>query len=235
MSATLPALLVASGGVGLAHSVLPDHWLPLAVAARARRDPLRRVARMSLLAGAAHVLVSVALGAIVIGIGLSLRSVIESRVNLIVGGILVLTGVGFLLADLTGLGHHHHHHDQHHDHEDHDEDDHEDHHDDDRTAPGQDHGRAPRGLSLLIPFGAAASPDLTILPVFLAAAALGTGAAVGSLIVFTAITVGVFVALTTLAAAGAYQLSNPWLDEHANTVTALVLIVIGVLVASGVL
>ena len=88
---------------------------------------------------------------------------------------------------------------------------------------------------MLIPFGAAASPDLTILPVFLAASALSTAAAVGSLVVFTVVTVATFVALTTLAAAGAYQLSHPWLEEHANKVTAAVLIVIGALVAAGVL
>lgn len=227
MSATLPALLVASGGVGLAHSVLPDHWLPLAVAARARRDPLARVARMSLLAGAAHVLVSMALGAVVIAVGLSLRSVIASRTGVIVGALLVATGVGFLVADRTGHGGHHH------DHHDHDHD----HHDQYEPATAGEVGRrpAPRGLSLVIPFGAAASPDLTILPVFLAAAAFGTTAAIGSLIVFAAVTITVFVALTLLAAAGAHQLTHPWIDEHANTVTALVVIVIGALVIAGVL
>jgi nickel/cobalt exporter len=222
VSATLPALLVASGGVGLAHSLLPDHWLPLAVSARARRDPLRRVARMSLFAGLAHVLVSVALGAIVIVVGLSLRSAIESRTNLIVGAILITTGLAFLIAEATGHGHHHH--------DDHDHDDH-----DDLEQSAQESQSAPRGLALLIPFGAAASPDLTILPVFLAAAALGTSAALGSLLVFTVITIATFVALTTLAAAGAYQLRHPWLDEHANTITAAVLIIIGALVATSVL
>ena len=219
MTATVPALLATAGGVGFAHSVLPDHWLPLAVAARARRDPLPRVARLSLFAGAAHVAVSVVLGGVVIAVGLSLRSVIESRADLIVGGVLVLTGVVFLVLELTGHGHHHHHdHDEHDDHDDHDHD---------RPLP--------KGLGLLIPFGAAASPDLTILPVFLAAAALGTGAAIGSLIVFTIITIGTFVALTTLAAAGSYQLTNPWLDRYANRITAVVLIGIGALVAMHVL
>jgi threonine/homoserine/homoserine lactone efflux protein len=206
----VPAVLAAAGGVGLAHSVLPDHWLPLAVTARGRRDPLRRVAGLSLLAGAAHVLVSVLLGGVIIAVGLSLRSVVESRTDLIVGGVLMVTGLVFLILEATG--HHHHEHDEH----------------------GQ-HRSLPRGLGLLIPFGAAASPDLTILPVFLAAATLGTGAAVGSLIVFTIVTVATFVALTTLAAAGSYQLTSPWLDRYANTITALVLVVIGALIATHVL
>ena len=220
MTATVPAILAAAGGVGLAHSVLPDHWLPLAVTARARRDSLPRVARLSMLAGAAHVGVSVVLGGLVIALGLSLRSVIESRTNLIVGAVLVITGLVFLLAEATGHTHHHEH--------EHDGDHH-------HGVDGELHSGVPRGLALLIPFGAAASPDLTILPVFLASAALGTGAAIASLIVFSIVTVTTFVALTTLAAAGSYQLTSPWLDRYASTITAGVLIAIGALIATNIL
>jgi hypothetical protein len=45
----------------------------------------------------------------------------------------------------------------------------------------------------MVPFGAAASPDLAILPVFLAAVAVGTGTAVGSLIMFATVTIGTIV------------------------------------------
>jgi nickel/cobalt exporter len=225
VTAAVP-ILAAAGGIGLAHSVLPDHWLPIAVAARARRDQLSRVAQLSLLAGAAHVAVSVVLGGVIIAIGLSLRSVIESRTNLIVGAVLVLTGLAFLLAEATG--HTHHEHDHHHD-------DHDDHRDDHDDGIGEGHRSMPRGLALLIPFGAAASPDLTILPVFLAAATLGAGAAIGSLIVFTIVTVSTFVGLTTLAVAGSYQLTSPWLDRYANTMTAVALIAIGALIATNVI
>ena len=58
MTATGPALLAAAAGVGFGHAILPDHWVPLAVVGRTRRYPLSRVARLSGLAGIAHVLVS---------------------------------------------------------------------------------------------------------------------------------------------------------------------------------
>lgn len=217
MSSSVPAVLLAAGGVGLAHSVLPDHWVPLAVVSRSRHDPLPRVARLSLFAGLAHVAISLVLGGFVIGIGLSVRSAIESRSDQIVGGVLMLTGLAFLVADATGRSHAAKH----------------------RAAQDHDHQHEhrvlPRGLHLLVPFGAAASPDLTILPVFLAAATLGTGAALGSLAVFTAVTLATFVGLTTLATAGGYQLTSPWLDRYANVVTAVVLIVIGALITAHVL
>lgn len=69
MSAT-PALLAASAGVGFGHAVLPDHWVPLAVVGRTRRYPLSKVARLSGLAGVAHVVISVVLGALIIAVGL---------------------------------------------------------------------------------------------------------------------------------------------------------------------
>jgi len=89
--------------------------------------------------------------------------------------------------------------------------------------------------AVLVPFGAAASPDLTILPVFLAAGAVGVVASISSLIAFAAVTVGTMVGLTTATAAGAKLLTAPWIDRGANLLTAGTLLVLGVLVAGGVI
>ncbi len=87
----------------------------------------------------------------------------------------------------------------------------------------------------MVPFGAAASPDLTILPVFLAACASGVGAAVGSVVVFAAVTIGTIVGLTVAAARGGYQIRGAWLERWGNSFTALVLLVIGALVLAHIL
>ena len=113
MSATGPALLAAAAGVGFGHAILPDHWVPLAVLGRTRRYPLSRIARLSSLAGVAHVLVSIVLGAVIIAIGLQFRSTIQHAQDTIIGCILIATGIGFLVLELTGHGHHHHDHDGH--------------------------------------------------------------------------------------------------------------------------
>jgi nickel/cobalt exporter len=230
MSGTTPALIAAAAGVGLGHAILPDHWVPLAVVGRTQKLPLRRVARLSLLAGIAHVLVSLLLGGIIIALGLQFRSAIESAQSTIIGAVLILTGVGFLALELTGHGHgHSHDHGHPHDH-DHDHDHENEHHHD------HDHDHQPHSLAaIMVPFGAAASPDLTILPVFLAAAAAGAAAAVGALIVFSAVTIGTIVTLTLVACFGGYQLQGQWLDRWGNAFTALVLLVIGALVLSGII
>lgn len=234
MNGTTPALLAAAAGVGLGHAILPDHWVPLAVVGRTRRYPIRRVARLSGLAGVAHVLVSILLGGVIVAVGLQFRSTVQSAQDTVIGAILVLTGLGFAVAHLTGHGHHHddghgHHHGHDHDHHHHDRHDHEHEH------PHSHDGR--RGLSgiaaVMVPFGAAASPDLTILPVFLAATAVGTTTALASLFVFAAVTIGTIVGLTLLACFGGYQVHGQWLERWGNMLTALVLLIIGALVLTG--
>lgn len=83
---------------------------------------------------------------------------------------------------------------------------------------------------IAVPFGVAASPDLTILPVFLAASAVGVGAAIGTLVTFTLATLCTFVVLTVAATIGGYQVEWPWLEDNGHVVSALVLLVVGALV-----
>ena len=221
---TTPALLAASAGVGFGHAILPDHWVPLAVLGRTRRYPLSKIARLSGLAGIAHVMISIVLGAVIITIGLQFRSTVQSAQDTIIGCLLIATGVGFAAFELTGHGHGHGHtHDHGHDH-DHDH--------------GHSHAPAERGgvrglAAIMVPFGAAASPDLTILPVFLAATTAGAATAIGSLLIFAAVTIVTIVGLTLAAARGGYQIRGEWLERWGNAVTALVLVIIGALVLTG--
>lgn len=237
MSATGPALLAAAAGVGFGHAILPDHWVPLAVLGRTRRYPLTRIARLSSLAGVAHVLVSIVLGAVIIAIGLQFRSTIEHAQDTIIGCILIATGIGFLVLELTGHGHHHDHdhphphahdddHDHSHDHDHDDDHDHSHHHHAGDPTPRRLGGLA----AVMVPFGAAASPDLTILPVFLAATTAGVATAVGSVVIFAAVTIGTIVGLTLAAARGGYQIQGEWLERWGNVFTAVVLVTIGLLV-----
>jgi len=242
MSATTPAILAAAAGVGFGHAILPDHWVPLAVVGRTRRYPLTRVARLSGIAGVAHVLVSIVLGGVIIAVGLQFRSTVQSAQDAIIGCVLILTGLGFAALELTGHGHHYGHEHAHtHDHEQHHDYDHP--HEQPHLLSASEvdeqvvveesrfHGLA----SVMVPFGAAASPDLTILPVFLAATTAGVSTAVSSLVIFAVVTIGTIVSLTLMACFGGYQMRGQWLERWGNVFTALVLIVIGALVLTSVI
>lgn len=249
MTISVPLLIFAAGTVGFLHSILPDHWVPLAVVARTQRWTLAHVARISFLASVGHVVTSLVIAGIIAAVGLRFRSTFETQQGHIVGAILILTGIAFGIWSLLGHGGHSHGpgghshahgdhlgHDRDHDHShDHDSDhdhghDHaHPHHHDQRAVPVE---RSPlqRFAAIAGPFGAAASPDLAILPVALAASAVGLGAVVGTLVSFSAVTLGTFVVLTVVATLAGYQVKGEWLEEHGNLITALVLIVIGVVV-----
>src|SRR5690348_15733256 len=183
-------LLGAAAVVAILHSVLPDHWVPLAVVARTQRWSILRVGRVTFLASLGHVITSLILGGIVAVVGLQFQQKIETQQGHIIGAVLTLTGIIFLIWGLVGHGPHGHSHEDNHSHDhgqghnhDHNHDhSHDDHHHD--ASHHHDH-RAIKEQPLLkrlaavaVPFGVAASPDLTILPVALAASAIGTAAVV---------------------------------------------------------
>lgn len=224
---SISLLLLAAAVVAVLHSILPDHWVPLAVVARTQRWGLLRVARVSALASVGHVVSSLVLAGIVAAVGLRFQHQLEAQQGHLIGAVLALTGLGFLAWGLRSGGHGHEH--------DHDQDHGDGHaHEHGRAqAPTGQQSLARRLAAIAVPFGVAASPDLTILPVALAASAAGRGAVAGVLIVFAVITIGVFVGLTVLATLAGYQIKGEWLERNANTITALVLIAIGIVAFVG--
>ncbi len=66
-------LAVTAGSIGFVHTVTgPDHYLPFIVLGRARRWPLARTLGVTAICGVGHVLGSVVLGLIGIGLGLAI-------------------------------------------------------------------------------------------------------------------------------------------------------------------
>jgi len=258
-------LILTGGAVGFLHSILPDHWVPLAVIGRTERWSVPRVVRVSALASTGHVAASVILSAIVAAVGLEFQHQIETEQGRFIGAVLVLTGIGFLIWGLTGHGHSHSHEDGHghsHDHGHGHTHPHEHSHDDvEAHAHAHTHGLAhthtdteehehehehehahadepeqplARRLGgVIVAFGVAASPDLTVLPVALAASAVSIGAVAGVLISFTLVTMATFVGLTVIAMLAGYQIKGEWLEKHATTITAIVLIGIGIVAFIG--
>jgi ABC-type nickel/cobalt efflux system permease component RcnA len=253
---SLLLLLGAAATVAILHSILPDHWVPLAVVARTQRWSLLRVARVSALASLGHVVASLVLGGIIALIGLQFQHQLDTQQGHIIGGILILTGIGFLIWGLLGGGHTHsgeghahnhgfsqgHDHAEHgHAHEEHVHAEHNHSHDDHAQhdhelpwrKPASQKTLASRLAAIAVPFGVAASPDLTILPVALAASAVGGGAIVGVLSVFALLTIVTFIGLTILATLAGYQIKGAWLENNANSITSLVLVAIGIVAFVG--
>jgi hypothetical protein len=240
-------LLLAGASVAIFHVILPDHWMPIAVVARAQRWSTARTTRVAVWTGVGHVLGSIALGVVVMILGYGLKGILRLE-GPIVGIVLVLTGVGLFLWSLRQPGHSHPHphgathdhdhahtHDHHHEHTNLHEADHEDEHghthEPDHHHPhahgDHDDGRRSR-VAWLVPAGIAASPDPTILPVFLAAIAVNVRTAIAVLIVYALVTIIAMTGLTLAAVWGGYQVKWAWLEHHSNQVTAAVLVALGI-------
>jgi ABC-type nickel/cobalt efflux system permease component RcnA len=250
---SLLLLLGAAAAVAILHSILPDHWVPLAVVGRTQRWSLLRVARISALASVGHVITSLILGGAIALVGLQFQRQLDMQQGHIIGIVLAITGVGFLLWGLLGNGHGHNHSDGHaHSHHEQAYDHSATHnhteahvHSHDYTKTHiHDHDQATNSVAtqqtlakklsaIVVPFGVAASPDLTILPVALAASAIGGSAVAGVLSVFAILTIGTFVGLTVIATIIGYQIKGAWLENNATTITSLVLIALGIVAFVG--
>jgi nickel/cobalt transporter (NicO) family protein len=101
--------LAATGfAVGFLHAVIPTHWLPFVVAARAQRWRHSKTLAVTAFAGAGHVLFTTALGALVVWAGMALNSRIGKTFPFIAGGALIALGIFYLIRQVRGHGGHVH-------------------------------------------------------------------------------------------------------------------------------
>ena len=227
VTTSLIVLLLAGASVAIFHAILPDHWMPIAVVARAQRWSMGRTARVAIWTGLGHVLGSIALGVVVIALGYRLKGILRLE-GPIVGIVLVLTGLGLFLGSLRHPGHSSHPHphqaDDNHAHNPDDRHDHNHHH----SHPHDQHDSSRSRGAWLIPAGIAASPDPTILPVLLAALAVNIRTSIKVMVVYSLVTIIAIVGLSLAAVWGGYQVKWGWLEHHANQVTAAILVALGV-------
>ena len=230
--------LIATGfAVGFLHAVIPTHWLPFVVAARAQRWTKTKTLVVTGFAGAGHVLFTTALGVVVVWGGMAINSRIGRAFPFIAGGALIALGVFYLVRQMRGghahvhlfgsHGHHEHGHDHHHNHDHADESIEEE-----ERAIEHDWSRhrsdwaAIAGLMALLTF----SPCEAFLPVFLTGAKYGwVGFALLSSILAIA-TVSGMITFTWLTLLGLQRLRFKMLEKYEPLIVAGVFCLLGILV-----
>src|ERR1700691_2290194 len=136
MSDSSGLLLVgAVAAVGVLHTVVPDHWVPITLIARQHGWSRREIARNAFVAGTGHVVSTLVIAGIVWAAGAAFAERFGGLVDTV--ATLALIGFGLWIAvsawrEVRGAGHHHPHHWHAHGHG-HDHHDHE--HEHDRGAP----------------------------------------------------------------------------------------------------
>src|SRR5512136_3062953 len=100
MSGDIWVLAGTAASLGFIHTVIgPDHYLPFIVMARARRWPLPKTLLISFLCGLGHVLSSVVLGFLGIGLGIALTKLkgVESFRGSLAAWLLIGFGLAYFV------------------------------------------------------------------------------------------------------------------------------------------
>jgi len=101
-------LIVTGFTVAFFHAAIPTHWLPFVVAARAQLWKKPKTLAVTGVAGAGHVLFTIALGVLVVWGGMAINSRIGKVFPLIAGGMLIALGLFYLVRQIRGgTGHGH--------------------------------------------------------------------------------------------------------------------------------
>ena len=95
--------LAATGfAVGFLHAVIPTHWLPFVVAARAQHWRRAKTLAVTAFAGIGHALFTTALGAVVVWSGIAMNNRIGKAFPFVAGGALIALGIFYLVRQIQG-------------------------------------------------------------------------------------------------------------------------------------
>jgi ABC-type nickel/cobalt efflux system permease component RcnA len=181
-------LIGAVAVVGVLHTIVPDHWLPIVLMARQRAWSKAETARVALQAGSGHVLSTLVIAFLVWMAGVAAARRTGAAID--TASSLALIGFGIWVA-VSGWREQHHHHGHSHG---------------DRAEKAQD-GNAAKGkrrsrTALLLIVGS--SPMVEGIPVFFAAGRYGIGLIAVMAAFFAASTIATYV-LVCVASAGRLQ------------------------------
>jgi len=106
MNESIALLSATAISIGFVHTILgPDHYLPFIVLSEAKKWTLRKTMIVTFLCGMAHVLSSVIIGVIGIGVGISLNKLVnvESFRGSIAAWLLIGFGLVYLVISIRNL------------------------------------------------------------------------------------------------------------------------------------
>lgn len=221
MSAGPELLLVAAvGAVGVLHTLVPDHWVPITLIARQQGWSRRETALAALQAGTGHVVSTLLIGLAVwiAGVAFATRfgqtvSVLSSLALIAFGGWIAISS----WLEVRGHGAHHgHDHAHEHPHE---------HGDDDARAAGVRPKRSTRTALLLI---LGSSPMVEGIPAFFAAVKYGAALIAVMAVVFAASTIATYVALCVSSTAGLQRVRLGAFERYGEVLSGAFIAIVGV-------
>jgi ABC-type nickel/cobalt efflux system permease component RcnA len=225
MSDSSGLLLVgAVAAVGVLHTIVPDHWVPITLIARQRGWSKAETARVAFKAGAGHVVSTLTIALVIWIGGVAVATRLGRWVDTIAS--VALIGFGAWIAigawrDLrTGHGHgHSHDHGHEHTHERHG---HQHQHQHQHPHPEKTKNRT----ALLLILGS--SPMVEGIPAFFAASKYGVGLIILMSLMFAATTIATYVLLCVYSVAGLRRISLGPLERYGEVLSGGFIALVGV-------
>lgn len=198
-------LILAAAGVGVLHTVVPDHWAPIALIARQQRWTSVETARRALLAGIGHVVSTLALGIALWLTGMAFADRFGHTVRYASSAALVAFGAWVAIGALRELR-------------------------EDANEPCANAERAAekkRSLRTSVLLIAGASPMVEALPLFFAAAKFGIGPLVAMAAVLAATTIATYVALCVYSVAHLQRMRFGAFERYGEVMSGALIALIG--------
>jgi putative Mn2+ efflux pump MntP len=198
-------LLGAVVSVGVLHTLVPDHWVPIAVVARNYHWTRAQTAWAAAIAGLGHTLSTLAIGIVVWLAGLALAMRFGNLVSILAGIALVAFGLWIAGASLLEM----------------------------RANREQDEnkidesGRRSLRTTLLLILGS--SPMVEGIPVFFAAARFGAGLLVAMAVCFAISTIAAYVAMCVGSHAALEGISFGPLERYGEVLSGAIIAIVGLL------
>lgn len=207
-------ILVAAAAVGAIHMAAPDHWMTITMLGKGAGWNRRRIVLLSAMAGAGHSGISVALGFLVVAFGLIFSKYISGFITTAIGTAMIIIGM-YVVA--SSVMHRHS-------------------HGDDESAIQakfgeriENSGRM-KTASYFAVLGAALSPDLTILPVFLLAIQTGWALTFDTALVFSVASILTITAVVIVTYEGITRMFERLKPEYNDAIVGLVILAVGIYV-----
>ncbi|MGD0969286.1 MAG: hypothetical protein ABR949_13490 [Candidatus Aquilonibacter sp.] len=202
MSKEALLLVFAVVAVGVLHTLVPDHWVPITLLARARHWTRAQTARAAFGAGLGHTLSTLAIGLVVWLAGVAFAARFGNVVSVLSGVALIGFGAWIAIGAWRELRAHH------------------DCHDHERDSMGT-------RTSLMLILGS--SPMLEGIPAFFAAAKFGPGLIALMSLCFAVSTIATYVALCTLSGAALERLHLGPLERYGEVLSGAVIAIVGII------
>jgi putative Mn2+ efflux pump MntP len=205
-------LIGAVVSVGILHTLVPDHWAPIAMVARARRWPRRRTARAAFIAGLGHTVTTLAIGLLVWAVGLAAVMRFGHGVSMLSGAALIGFGLWMAIASLREMHATEVHYRLY--------------HREPNVRCTDEHDRPTARTALLLILGS--SPMIEGIPAFFAAARFGAGLLAVMAVCFAASTIVTYVVVCVSSSATLERVAFGPLERYGETLSGAVIAIIGI-------